>query len=67
MRKIVLHTEALPTPLFRRLVRAVREVGIERLAESYKTNFWFALDAKPRNIVEEVIPSTVPSGLRNTV
>src|SRR6266850_3773725 len=55
MRKIVLHSDALPAPLFRRLVRAVREVGTERLKESYKTNFWFAMDARPSNIVEEVI------------
>jgi hypothetical protein len=55
MSKIDLHKAALPTPLFRRLVRAVREVGIERLDETYKTNFWVSLDAKPNNIVEEVI------------
>ena len=55
MRKINLFKETLPTPLFSRLVHAVREVGTERLKESYKTNFWFAANARPANIVEEVI------------
>lgn len=55
MRKINLFEDALPAPLFRRLARAVRKVGSERLAESYSTNFWFPADARPRNIVEEVI------------
>jgi hypothetical protein len=55
MRKISLFEDALPAPLFRRLVRAVRKVGTERLAESYNTNFWFAAGAKPGNVVEEVI------------
>jgi hypothetical protein len=45
MRKINLFKDALPAPLFRRLVRAVRKVGTELLAESYNTNFWFAADA----------------------
>jgi hypothetical protein len=60
MRKINLFTDVLPTPLFLRLVRAVRKVGTERLAESYQTNFWFATDAKPRNIAEEVITRLFP-------
>src|SRR5688500_7876326 len=55
MRKINLFEDTLPAPLFRRLVRAVREVGTERLAESYQTNFWFSLNAEPGKIVEEVI------------
>jgi hypothetical protein len=55
MRKISLFKDVLPAPLFRRLVRAVRKVGTERLEDSYKTNFWFASDAKPGNVVEEVI------------
>lgn len=60
MRKINLFTDALPAPLFRRLVRAVRKVGTERLAESYQTNFWFATGAEPKNIVEEVITRLFP-------
>jgi hypothetical protein len=55
MRDITLHRNALPLRLFRRLVRAVREVGDERLEESYTTNFWYGLDAQPGNLVEEVI------------
>jgi len=55
MRKIVLYSNALPVPLFRRLVRAVREIGTERLEESYKTNFWFPLNGEPNHIVEEVV------------
>jgi hypothetical protein len=60
MRKINLFTDALPAPLFRRLVRAVRKVGTERLAESYQTNFWFASGTEPKNIVEEVITRLFP-------
>jgi len=52
---VVLHKNALPAVLFWRLALAVREVGDERLAESYTTNFWFPLDARPGNLVEEVI------------
>jgi hypothetical protein len=55
MYKIEQYSNALPSPLFRRLVRAVREVGSERLAESYTTNFWFPAGGQPRNIVEEAI------------
>src|SRR5436309_13579219 len=57
MRKVILFTEALPSPLFRRLVRAVHGVGTERLNGngSYTTTFWFPLGAKPTNIVEESI------------
>lgn len=45
----------MPAALFRRLLGAVQEIGEERLRESYVTNFWFPLDARPGNIVEEVI------------
>ena len=47
-------------PLFRRLVRAVHEIGTERLEESYTTNFWFPLDARPGNLAEEVICRLLP-------
>jgi len=43
-----------------RLVRAVREVGSDRLADSYRTNFWYPLGARPRNLVEEVIERLRP-------
>lgn len=57
MRKIVLFKDVLPAPLFRRLVRAVRAVGAERLNgnQSYSTTFWFPVGRKPTNVVEEVI------------
>src|SRR6267143_180746 len=55
MRTIDLYSDVLPVALFRRLSRSVRAVGTERLENSYRTNFWFALDAPPRNVVEEAI------------
>jgi hypothetical protein len=55
MRRIDLYSDVLPVALFRRMARSVREVGTERLENSYRTNFWFALDAPPRNVVEEAI------------
>src|SRR5690348_3022964 len=57
MRKIVLCRKALPIPFFRRLVRAVRAVGSERLKGngSYTTTFWLALGAKPTHVVEEAV------------
>jgi hypothetical protein len=57
---VVLHKNTLPAPLFRRLARAVRQVGVERLAESYTTNFWFPRGAKPGNLVEEAISRLYP-------
>src|SRR5207249_11173892 len=57
MGKINLFKDALPRPLFRRLVRAVRAVGTEGMEGmgSYSTTFWAPLDAKPTNIVEECV------------
>ena len=57
MGKINLVKDALPRPLFRRLVRAVRAVGTEGMEGmgSYSTTFWVSLDAKPTNIVEECV------------
>ena len=62
MRKIILFTDALPIPLFRRLVRAVRAVGTERLngSGSYTTTFWFPCGAKPTNVVEETLVKLRP-------
>src|SRR6185369_16256371 len=60
MPKISLFQDALPPPLFRRLVSAVRKVGTERLKESYNTNFWFGVGVKPRNIAEEAITRLFP-------
>ena len=55
MGEIAVHRDALPILLFRRLLQAVQEIGTERLNESYTTNFWFPLGARPRNLVEESI------------
>jgi hypothetical protein len=62
MRKIILFTDALPIPLFRRLVRAVHAVGTERLngSGSYTTTFWFPCGAKPANVVEEALVKLRP-------
>jgi hypothetical protein len=56
MGEIAVHRDALPISLFRRLLHAVQEIGTERLNESYTTNFWFPLGARPANLVEEIIP-----------
>src|SRR5438132_8383057 len=57
MGKINLFKDALPRPLFHRLVRAVRAVGTEGMEGmgSYSTTFWVPLGAKPTNIVEECV------------
>jgi hypothetical protein len=57
MDKINLFEDALPAPLFRRLGRAVRAVGTERMEDmgSYNTTFWFPLGAEPTNVVEECL------------
>src|SRR6267378_1477960 len=57
MDKINLFKDALPNPLFRRLARAVQAVGTERMENmgSYSTTFWFPIDAKPTNIVEQCV------------
>jgi len=57
MDKINLFTEALPEPLFRRVVRAVEAVGMDRMENmgSYSTTFWFPLGAKPTNVIEECV------------
>ena len=57
MQKISLFEDALPGPLFDRLVRAVREVGTERMEDmgSYTTTFWIPRGAKPNNLVEECV------------
>jgi hypothetical protein len=57
MRKIHLFEDALPRPLFRRLVSVVQAVGTERMENmgSYNTTFWVPLSAKPTNVVEECV------------
>jgi hypothetical protein len=55
--KINLFEDALPAPLFRRLVRVVEAVGTERMEDmgTYNTTFWLPLDTKPSNVVEECV------------
>ncbi|WP_373048745.1 hypothetical protein [Vulgatibacter sp.] len=48
-----IHTPALPEAAFRRLLRAVRSVGDERLRQTYQTTFWFDLATAPTNVVDE--------------
>jgi hypothetical protein len=55
MHDLRLYEEALPEPLLERLLRAVRDVGDERLAANYDTTFWFPRDRAPTNIAEEAI------------
>src|SRR5882762_7712152 len=57
MSKIILFTDALQIPLFRRLVRAVHAVGTQGIKKngSYTTTFWFPVGAEPTNVVEEAI------------
>ena len=41
--RVALHEDALPPVAFRRLVRAVRALGNERLRSTYQTTFWWDL------------------------
>jgi hypothetical protein len=50
---------ALPDPLFRRLARAVKSLGAERLRETYQTTFWFGL-GPPACLAEEVALAVLP-------
>lgn len=57
MDKINLFEDALPAALFRRLGRAVRAVGTERMEDmaTYSTTFWFPIGTRPFNVVEETV------------
>lgn len=57
MDKINLFEDALPAALFRRLGRAVRAVGTERMEDmgTYSTTFWLPVGTKPANVVEESV------------
>src|SRR5438105_239014 len=57
MEKINLFEDALPPALFRRLGRAVRAIGTERMENmgTYSTTFWFPVGTKPANVVEESV------------
>src|SRR5207248_3689997 len=57
MEKINLFEDALPPALFRRLGRAVRAIGTERMENmgAYSTTFWFPVGTKRANVVEESV------------
>jgi len=57
---ILVHENALPVEVFRRLSNAVRQVGDEALRASYSTNFWFDFKAKARSIAEDAILRLLP-------
>lgn len=60
MPEIAVHNNALPVDVFRRLARAVREIGDEQLNASYATNFWFDFGRQAGNLAEEAILRLVP-------
>lgn len=47
--------EALPVPLFRRLQRAVVDLGESGLRSTYQTTFWMPLGAQPSCVVEDAV------------
>lgn len=56
---------ALPPALFRRVLRGVKALGDKRLAQSYRTTFWFDFRSPPSSLVEEaalVLRRHVPDG-----
>ena len=55
--EVCLFEDALPSPLFDKLVDAVRSIGSERMKDngSYTTTFWFPRDAEPTNLAEDAI------------
>ena len=58
---------ALPPTLFRRLARAIGQVGTERLRQTYQTTLWYDFREQPSCVVEEAIQALrplVPPGLR---
>ncbi len=60
--EIGLVENALPGPLFDRLVDAVRALGSERMKNngSYTTTFWFPRGVEPTNVAEEAIIELMP-------
>lgn len=53
-RLVTLRDDALPAPVFARLLRRVRALGQERLRDTYQTTFWFDL-GRPASVVEESV------------
>ena len=52
---VTLVDDALPARTFGALLGAVRGLGDERLRSGYQTTFWFELDQRPSNVVEEAV------------
>ncbi len=66
----LLHDEALPPPLFRRLAREVKALGKERLRTTYQTTFWFDLTGQPSCLPEAAalhLRTLLPSAPRKRV
>lgn len=64
--RVRLQEGALPTPLFRALLRGVRALGTERLRTTYQTTFWFDFSRPaclPEAAVLELCPF-IPAGRR---
>ncbi|MBL8950592.1 MAG: hypothetical protein JNK82_07445 [Myxococcaceae bacterium] len=51
---------ALPDPLFRRVLAAVRGLGESALRTTYQTTFWFPAGAEPACVVEEAVRELWP-------
>lgn len=60
MPEIVVHEKALPVEIFRRLAKAVRQVGEEAIGASYSTNFWFDFTARACTLAEDAILRLLP-------
>jgi hypothetical protein len=58
MAHVRLLEDALPVPLFRSLLRAVKDLGSERLRQTYQTTFWFEGE------VARCLPEAVALALR---
>lgn len=59
--------DALEVKAFRRLARAVRDLGTERLRSTYQTTFWFDLKAPPACLSEAAalaLKPKLPAGRR---
>lgn len=51
---------ALPAPLFRRVLSAVRSLGESGLRTTYQTTFWMPAGAPPSCVVEEAVAALWP-------
>jgi hypothetical protein len=59
-RCVIVLDDALPDPLFARLLRAIQQVGAENITRTYQTTFWFPLRERASAVVEEVALALAP-------